>query len=54
MPASPFSPAGRRSRQGDEGVAQASPVADAPSSDPSGHLLPAGEKGNGGVALYMP
>ncbi|PDT28195.1 hypothetical protein CO660_19315 [Rhizobium sp. L9] len=53
----PFSPAGRRCRQVDEGVSdERSECADrkrramngvpcAPSSDPSGHLLPAGEKG---------
>jgi len=46
---SPFSPAGRRCRQADEGVpAKVTKTHEfkliTPSSDPSGHLLPAGEK----------
>ncbi|OAE47773.1 hypothetical protein A7J57_05965 [Agrobacterium tumefaciens] len=39
-----FSPRGRRSRQRDEGARVARYGNVAPSSDPSGHLLPLGEK----------
>ncbi|QCL94549.1 hypothetical protein CFBP7129_10350 [Agrobacterium tumefaciens] len=39
-----FSPRGRRSRQRDEGARVEIYGEGAPSSDPSGHLLPPGEK----------
>jgi hypothetical protein len=39
-----FSPPGRRSRQRDEGARVEIFGNVAPSSDPSGHLLPGGEK----------
>ncbi len=39
-----FSPPGRRSRQRDEGARVPYIAGVAPSSDPSGHLLPGGEK----------
>lgn len=45
----PFSPAGKRCRQADEGDAEGKKAEDSfrinLSSDPSDHLLPAGEKG---------
>jgi hypothetical protein len=45
----PFSPAGRRGPQADEGDAEGKKAEDSfritPSSDPSDHLFPAGEKG---------
>ncbi len=48
-PPSPFSPAGRRCRQADEGVpAKTTKIHEfksiTPSSDPSGHLLPKGRR----------
>ncbi|CVI61689.1 hypothetical protein AGR7A_Lc20087 [Agrobacterium deltaense NCPPB 1641] len=39
-----FSPWGRRSRQRDEGASSPYIANVSPSSDPSGHLLPLGEK----------
>ena len=39
-----FSPPGRSPRQRDEGARVLSIAGVAPSSDPSGHLLPGGEK----------
>jgi len=56
----PSPPRGEGARRADEGVAPASldqpsaPKAPAPSSGPSGHLLPGGEKGKGAMAEARP
>ena len=49
-----FSPAGRSAERmrGDEGVAEG-PTKKTPSSDPSGHLLPAGEKREETLVLFL-
>jgi hypothetical protein len=53
----PFSPAGRRCRQADEGDAEGKQATAstriAPSSDPSGHLLPEGRREDGNVEFQM-